>query len=187
MFLPFFKCWVGLHKLPDVRNFVIEGRKKSSNETWRKTTQNDRAKFIKPWKNAITKRHILPVCMQKCMIKAIFFQGLFFARCRLWKLRKTFAFVLIFGQFWVHFKLFFLQDAELENHENQIGKRRLQRPKNRRRIVAQRRQEYESNKEGIYDYVDPLSFSDIYGSPSSYSEEYYNNYNNNDQPLSLTR
>ena len=54
--------------------------------------------------------------------------------------------------------------------------RRYQRPqrrplRHRNPQTSQRRQEFEEEKVGIYDYVDPLSYSDIYGSPSIINEE----------------
>ena len=73
----------------------------------------------------------------------------------------------------------------LEERKDEFKKRRLpflrkykqQRrrpgPLNRHRNIptSQRRQEFEEEKVGIYDYVDPLSYSDIYGSPSVINEE----------------
>lgn len=63
--------------------------------------------------------------------------------------------------------------------------------------MSQRRQDFAeqpsnikgNNAGGVYDYVDPLSFSDIYGSPSSYTEDYYGPQKQPPlpQPLSLTR
>jgi len=48
------------------------------------------------------------------------------------------------------------------------------RPLRVRRPIAQRRKESgDHEKDGtIYDYVDPLTFSDIYGSPSTHSEDH---------------
>jgi len=86
--------------------------------------------------------------------------------------------------FWASTELDYeYEDApESEKYEvmekNALRKRRLEgrvsRPRlgNRRRLVAQRRQQdFERDSSGIYDYVDPLSFQDIYGSPSTYSED----------------
>lgn len=56
---------------------------------------------------------------------------------------------------------------------NILRKRRLIGPPSRRRKIAQRRKQDFDSDSGIYDYVEPLSFSDIYGSPSSYSENRY--------------
>jgi len=49
------------------------------------------------------------------------------------------------------------------------------RPLRVRRPIAQRRKESgDYEKDGtIYDYVDPLTFSDVYGSPSTHSEDHH--------------
>ena len=58
-------------------------------------------------------------------------------------------------------------------HPNLRKYRRPLRHRNPNNVhpTSQRRQEFEEEKVGIYDYVDPLSYSDIYGSPSIINEE----------------
>ena len=76
------------------------------------------------------------------------------------------------------------KETDLERNGNLLSKRRqrIGAKQQRRRILAisQRRKDFdpsqepqEESKVGIYDYVDPLSFSDIYSSPSNFDEKLY--------------
>jgi len=59
-------------------------------------------------------------------------------------------------------------------NSGETGRRQRFRPIRRRPPIAQRRKESNNfDKDStIYDYVDPLTFSDVYGSPSTYSEDH---------------
>ena len=59
-------------------------------------------------------------------------------------------------------------DFYLQLNSHETGRRQRFRPIRRRPIAQRRKESNEFDKDStIYDYVDPLTFSDVYGSPST--------------------